>query len=71
MYGAGNRERQRPGQDRAIIAPGGGFAYVASVHEGFPYAINTDWSRQMPNHIPAVQSGDSEYSSYFLKMKNL
>jgi acetyl esterase/lipase len=23
----------------AIIAPGGGFAYVASVHEGFPYAL--------------------------------
>lgn len=23
----------------AIIAPGGGFAYVGSVHEGFPYAV--------------------------------
>jgi acetyl esterase/lipase len=22
-----------------VIAPGGGFAYVASVHEGFPYAV--------------------------------
>jgi acetyl esterase/lipase len=24
----------------AVIAPGGGFAYVASVHEGFPYAVD-------------------------------
>jgi acetyl esterase/lipase len=23
----------------AVIAPGGGFAYVASLHEGFPYAV--------------------------------
>jgi acetyl esterase/lipase len=23
----------------AVIAPGGGFSYVASVHEGFPYAV--------------------------------
>ena len=22
-----------------MIAPGGGFAYVAAVHEGFPYAV--------------------------------
>ena len=22
-----------------MIAPGGGFTYVASVHEGFPYAV--------------------------------
>jgi len=30
--------RGRPGAPFAIIAPGGGFSYVASVHEGFPYA---------------------------------
>ena len=23
----------------AIVAPGGGFSYVGSVHEGFPYAV--------------------------------
>jgi acetyl esterase/lipase len=28
----------RPGAPFAIVAPGGGFAYVGSVHEGFPYA---------------------------------
>ena len=31
--------RGRPGAPFAIIAPGGGFAYVGSVHEGFPYAV--------------------------------
>ena len=30
--------RGRPGAPFAIIAPGGGFAYVGSVHEGYPYA---------------------------------
>lgn len=30
--------RGTPGAPFAVIAPGGGFAYVASVHEGFPYA---------------------------------
>ena len=30
--------RGRPGAPFAIIAPGGGFEYVASLHEGFPYA---------------------------------
>jgi acetyl esterase/lipase len=29
----------RPGAPFAVIAPGGGFAYVGSVHEGFPYAV--------------------------------
>jgi len=29
----------KPGSPFAVIAPGGGFAYVASVHEGFPYAV--------------------------------
>jgi acetyl esterase/lipase len=31
--------RGRPGAAFAVIAPGGGFSYVASVHEGFPYAV--------------------------------
>jgi acetyl esterase/lipase len=30
--------RGEPGAPFAVIAPGGGFSYVASVHEGFPYA---------------------------------
>ncbi len=30
--------RGKPGTPFAIISPGGGFAYVGSVHEGFPYA---------------------------------
>jgi acetyl esterase/lipase len=30
--------RGRPGAPFAIVAPGGGFSYVGSVHEGFPYA---------------------------------
>lgn len=31
--------RGRPGAPFAVIAPGGGFSYVASVHEGFPDAV--------------------------------
>lgn len=31
--------RGRPGAPFAIIAPGGSFAYVGSLHEGFPYAV--------------------------------
>jgi hypothetical protein len=30
--------RGKPGAPFALIAPGGGFAYVGSLHEGFPYA---------------------------------
>lgn len=30
--------RGRPGAPFAVISPGGGFTYVGSVHEGFPYA---------------------------------
>lgn len=30
--------RGTPGAPFAVIAPGGGFSYVGSVHEGFPYA---------------------------------
>lgn len=29
----------RPGAPFALIAPGGGFAYVGAVHEGFPHAM--------------------------------
>lgn len=31
--------RGKPGAPFAIVAPGGGFSYVGSVHEGFPYAV--------------------------------
>ena len=31
--------RGKPGAPFAIISPGGGFSYVGSVHEGFPYAV--------------------------------
>ena len=31
--------RGEPGAPFAVVAPGGGFSYVASVHEGFPYAV--------------------------------
>ena len=31
--------RGKPGAPFAIISPGGGFAYVGSLHEGFPYAL--------------------------------
>jgi len=30
--------RGTPGAPFAVVAPGGGFSYVGSVHEGFPYA---------------------------------
>ena len=30
--------RGKAGSPFAVIAPGGGFAYVGSVHEGFPFA---------------------------------
>lgn len=31
--------RGKPGAPFAVIAPGGGFSYVGSLHEGFPYAM--------------------------------
>jgi acetyl esterase/lipase len=31
--------RGKPGAPFALIAPGGGFSYAGSVHEGFPYAV--------------------------------
>jgi acetyl esterase/lipase len=31
--------RGEPGAPFAVVAPGGGFAYVGSLHEGFPYAV--------------------------------
>ena len=34
--------RGKPGAPFAIIAPGGGFSYVGSVHEGFPYAVEVN-----------------------------
>jgi acetyl esterase/lipase len=36
--------RGKPGAPFAIIAPGGGFIYVGSVHEGFPYAAELSQS---------------------------
>lgn len=32
--------RGQPGAPFAVVAPGGGFSYVGSVHEGFPYAAD-------------------------------
>ena len=32
--------RGKPGAPFAVISPGGGFSYVGSVHEGFPYAAD-------------------------------
>ena len=31
--------RGKPGAPFAVVSPGGGFSYVGSVHEGFPYAV--------------------------------
>jgi len=31
--------RGRPGAPFAVVCPGGGFSYVASVHEGFPHGV--------------------------------
>ena len=31
--------RGKPGAPFAIVCPGGGFSYVGSLHEGFPYAV--------------------------------
>jgi len=31
--------RGKPGAPFAVIAPGGGFSYVGTVHEGLPYAL--------------------------------
>ena len=31
--------RGTPGAPFAVVAPGGGFSYVGSIHEGFPYAV--------------------------------
>jgi len=31
--------RGKPGKPFAVICPGGGFSYVGSIHEGFPYAL--------------------------------
>lgn len=34
--------RGKPGATFAVIAPGGGFAYVGALHEGFPYAVEVN-----------------------------
>ncbi|XFO67798.1 hypothetical protein SPSIL_040170 [Sporomusa silvacetica DSM 10669] len=31
--------RGKPGAPFAVVCPGGGFSYVGSIHEGFPYAL--------------------------------
>lgn len=36
--------RGTPGAPFALIAPGGGFSYVGSLHEGFPYAVEINRS---------------------------
>jgi acetyl esterase/lipase len=46
--------RGKPGAPFALISPGGGFAYVAAVHEGFPYA---------------VQISDQGYNAFVLKYR--
>ena len=41
--------RGKPGAPFAVIAPGGGFSSVGSVHEGFPYAeeISREWLQRL------------------------
>jgi acetyl esterase/lipase len=46
--------RGRPGAPFAVIAPGGGFSYVGSLHEGFPYA---------------AEIGDQGYNAFVLKYR--
>jgi acetyl esterase/lipase len=66
--------RGRPGAPFAVIAPGGGFSYVASVHEGFPYAVainsrgyNAFVLRYRTGHGGAVATQDMAASlSYIL-----
>jgi len=57
--------RGRPGAPFAVISPGGGFAYVGSVHEGFPYAAaiskkgyNAFVLRYRPGHGGAIATQD-------------
>ena len=50
--------RGRPGAPFALIAPGGGFSYVGSVHEGFPYALEI--SRQGYNAFVVRYRVDQE-----------
>lgn len=38
-----------PGAPSAVICPGGGFAYVGSVHEGIPYAVELSARGTMPS----------------------
>lgn len=41
--------RGRPGAPFAIVSPGGGFAYVGSVHEGFPMPPQSPRPVSMPS----------------------
>jgi acetyl esterase/lipase len=57
--------RGRPGAPFAVVCPGGGFSYVASVHEGFPHAaaisskgLNAFVLKYRAGHGEAVASRD-------------
>jgi acetyl esterase/lipase len=57
--------RGRPGAPFAVVCPGGGFSYVASVHEGFPHAaaisskgLNAFVLRYRAGHGEAVATRD-------------
>jgi acetyl esterase/lipase len=54
--------RGRPGAPFAIIAPGGGFAYVASVHEGFPHAAEIS-SRGFNTFVLKYRVGHGEVAA--------
>lgn len=41
--------RGKPGAPFCVIAPGGGFSYVGSVHEGFPHAVSQPRWRRSPD----------------------
>lgn len=51
--------RSEPGKPFAMIRPGGGFSYVGSIHEGFPYA----WVISKKGYNAFV----IQYRRYFLK----
>ena len=48
--------RGRPGAPFVVIAPGGGFSYVGSVHEGFPYAAEIS-SKGFNAFVPKYRAG--------------
>jgi acetyl esterase/lipase len=51
--------RGRPGAPFAVVCPGGGFSYVASVHEGFPHAAAIS-SRGYNAFVLKYQAGRGE-----------